>query len=111
MKRLSLAEKCLWYLALISVAAMSGCSAIERAFTPIPPTPAVAAVPATATTPAVPAIPASPGAPAPAATIMQSIGAAIATFNPLVGGALLAAGGAIGHTTGKRSGAKKKPAT
>lgn len=88
MKRLSLAEKCLWYLALISAAAMGGCATLSDALKPGP-----------------------AGEPAPAQTVLQSIGTAIGAFNPLVGAAIFAAGGAIGHTAGKKSAAKKKPAT
>lgn len=88
MKRPSLAERTLWYLAAFAVVPLGGCAALSDAMKPGP-----------------------EGEPAPAQTVLQSIGTAVGAFNPLVGAAIFAAGGAIGHTTGKKSAAKKKPAT
>lgn len=91
MKRISLAEKCLWYLAALSILTLGGCAAMDRAFTPSP-----------------------DGSPPPAQTVLQSIGAAVSTLNPAVGAALVAAGAAVGgvavHKAGKKS-AKSKTAT
>lgn len=88
MKRLSLSEKSLWYLAAFAVVPLGGCAAMSEAFAPGP-----------------------AGEPPVAQTTLQSIGAAVATFNPAIGAALVAASGAIGVAVGKKSAKKSKPAT
>lgn len=88
MKRLSFAEKTLWYLAAFAVIPLGGCAALSDAMKPGP-----------------------EGEPPVAQTTLQAIVAAVSAFNPAVGVAIAAAAGAIGHATGKRSAKKSKPAT
>lgn len=85
MKRISLAEKFLWYLAAFAVGAAGGCAAMDRAFT------------------------SGPDGKVPAQTTAESIGAAVSTVNPAVGGVLVAAGGLVGLIFGRKTAPASTP--